>query len=55
MIVGRAVAPDFWTALGGLSGGALYKAVNTADSMIGNSSERYVAFDASGRFFVFAD
>jgi adenosylcobinamide-phosphate synthase len=38
------VAPIFWTALGGLAGGALYKAVNTADSMIGHRSERHAAF-----------
>ena len=38
------VAPVFWTALGGLTGGALYKAVNTADSMIGHKDERYAAF-----------
>src|SRR5271165_2759943 len=38
------VAPILWTALGGLTGGALYKAVNTADSMIGHKSDRYVAF-----------
>jgi adenosylcobinamide-phosphate synthase len=38
------VAPVFWTALGGLAGGALYKAVNTADSMIGHKNERYAAF-----------
>ena len=30
------VAPILWTALGGLTGGALYKAINTADSMIGH-------------------
>ena len=30
------VAPILWTALGGLVGGALYKAINTADSMIGH-------------------
>ena len=35
------VAPLFWIALGGLAGGALYKAVNTADSMIGHKDERY--------------
>ena len=29
------VAPILWTALGGLVGGALYKAINTADSMVG--------------------
>jgi adenosylcobinamide-phosphate synthase len=38
------VAPIFWTALGGLVGGALYKAVNTADSMIGHKDDRYGAF-----------
>ncbi|MCW6508217.1 adenosylcobinamide-phosphate synthase CbiB [Lichenifustis flavocetrariae] len=38
------VAPAFWLAVGGLPGGALYKAINTADSMIGHRSERYAAF-----------
>ena len=38
------VAPVCWTALGGLAGGALYKAVNTADSMIGHKDERFAAF-----------
>jgi adenosylcobinamide-phosphate synthase len=38
------VAPILWTALGGLTGGALYKAINTADSMIGHGDERYKAF-----------
>ena len=38
------VAPILWTALGGLVGGALYKAINTADSMIGHRDERYSAF-----------
>jgi adenosylcobinamide-phosphate synthase len=38
------VAPIFWTALAGLTGGALYKTVNTADSMIGHKDERYAAF-----------
>jgi adenosylcobinamide-phosphate synthase len=38
------VAPLFWIALGGLTGGALYKAVNTADSMIGHKTERFLAF-----------
>jgi adenosylcobinamide-phosphate synthase len=38
------VAPILWTALGGLVGGALYKAINTADSMIGHKDERYKAF-----------
>jgi adenosylcobinamide-phosphate synthase len=38
------VAPILWTAVGGLAGGALYKAINTADSMIGHRDERYKAF-----------
>ncbi len=38
------VAPIFWTALGGLAGGALYKAINTADSMIGHKDRRHGAF-----------
>jgi adenosylcobinamide-phosphate synthase len=38
------VAPLFWIVVGGLAGGALYKAVNTADSMIGHRNERYFAF-----------
>ncbi len=38
------VAPAFWIALGGLPGGALYKAVNTADSMIGHRTPRHEAF-----------
>lgn len=38
------VAPALWTALAGLPGGALYKAVNTADSMVGHRSERYRAY-----------
>jgi adenosylcobinamide-phosphate synthase len=38
------VAPILWTALGGLAGGAVYKAINTADSMIGHKDERYAAF-----------
>lgn len=38
------VAPAFWLGVGGLAGAALYKAVNTADSMIGHRSERYLAF-----------
>ncbi len=38
------VAPVLWTALGGLTGGALYKAVNTADSMIGHKNDLYAAF-----------
>jgi adenosylcobinamide-phosphate synthase len=38
------VAPAFWAALGGLPAMALYKAINTADSMIGHRSARYRAF-----------
>jgi adenosylcobinamide-phosphate synthase len=38
------VAPAFWIAIGGLPVGALYKAVNTADSMIGHRTPRYAAF-----------
>jgi adenosylcobinamide-phosphate synthase len=38
------VAPAFWFALGGLPGVALYKAINTADSMVGHRSERYLHF-----------
>lgn len=38
------VAPAFWLGLGGLPGAALYKAVNTADSMIGHRSPRHLAF-----------
>jgi adenosylcobinamide-phosphate synthase len=38
------VAPVFWLIVAGLLGGAAYKAINTADSMIGHRSERYAAF-----------
>ena len=38
------VAPAFWYALLGLPGILVYKALNTADSMIGNRSERHEAF-----------
>jgi adenosylcobinamide-phosphate synthase len=38
------VAPAFWCALAGLPGIAFYKAVNTADSMIGHRNERYGAY-----------
>lgn len=38
------VAPAFWLALGGPPGGAIYKAVNTADSMIGHLTARHRAF-----------
>ena len=38
------VAPWFWLVLLGLPGIALYKAINTADSMIGHKNERYIDF-----------
>jgi adenosylcobinamide-phosphate synthase len=38
------VAPVFWLALGGLAAGAAYKAVNTADSMVGHRTDRFAAF-----------
>lgn len=38
------VAPVFWFALLGLPGPVLYKAINTADSMIGHRSARHEAF-----------
>jgi len=38
------VAPAFWFLVAGLPGIAVYKAVNTADSMIGHRSERYRDF-----------
>ena len=45
------VAPAFWYALLGLPGIVVYKAINTADSMIGHKSERYLSFGwASARF-----
>ena len=45
------VAPIFWTAMFSLTGGVLYKATNTADSMIGHKSEKYHAFGwAAARF-----
>ncbi|MBB2961322.1 adenosylcobinamide-phosphate synthase CbiB [Methylobacterium sp. R2-1] len=45
------VAPAFWIGAGGLTGGALYKAINTADSMVGHRTPRYEAYGwASARF-----
>lgn len=38
------VAPAFWLAVAGLAGGAAYKAINTADSMIGHRTPRHRAF-----------
>ncbi len=45
------VAPVLWYAFLGLPGIAIYKAVNTADSMIGHKSEKHLHFGwASARF-----
>ncbi|WP_332719611.1 adenosylcobinamide-phosphate synthase CbiB [Pelagibacterium mangrovi] len=38
------IAPLFYLALFGLPGAAVYKAINTADSMIGHRTERHEAF-----------
>jgi adenosylcobinamide-phosphate synthase len=38
------VAPAFWMMIAGLPGAAIYKAVNTADSMIGHRTPRHAAF-----------
>ena len=38
------VAPALWLATGGLAGGVIYKAINTADSMIGHRTRRHEAF-----------
>jgi len=38
------VAPAVWLGLGGLPGIAAYKAINTADSMIGHRTPRHLAF-----------
>ncbi|XUY26682.1 adenosylcobinamide-phosphate synthase CbiB [Agrobacterium sp. rho-8.1] len=38
------VAPSLWLGFLGLAGGAGYKAINTADSMIGHRSPRHEAF-----------
>ena len=38
------VAPVFWLALLGLPGLIAYKAINTADSMIGHRTERFASF-----------
>jgi adenosylcobinamide-phosphate synthase len=38
------VAPLFWLVVAGLPGILVYKAINTADSMIGHKSDRYRAF-----------
>src|ERR1700722_13940386 len=38
------VAPVLWMAIAGLPGATLYKAINTADSMIGHRTPRHEAF-----------
>ena len=38
------VAPLFWMVVAGLPGALAYKAINTADSMIGHKSDRHLAF-----------
>ncbi len=38
------VAPALWLAIAGLPGIVLYKAINTADSMIGHRTKRHEAF-----------
>ncbi|NOD36369.1 MULTISPECIES: adenosylcobinamide-phosphate synthase CbiB [unclassified Ruegeria] len=45
------IAPAFWFLVAGLPGLLIYKAVNTADSMIGYRNEKYSEFGwASARF-----
>lgn len=45
------IAPAFWYLVGGLPGLLVYKAVNTADSMIGHLTERHREFGwAAARF-----
>ncbi len=45
------VAPTFWMAIAGLPGAVIYKAINTADSMIGHRTARHAAFGwAAARF-----
>jgi adenosylcobinamide-phosphate synthase len=38
------VAPALWMAIAGLPGAAIYKAINTADSMIGHRTPRHATF-----------
>ena len=38
------VAPALWLVLGGLPGAICYKAINTADSMIGHRTQKHEAF-----------
>ncbi len=45
------IAPAFWLVIGGLPGAAVYKTINTCDSMVGYKNERYADFGrASARF-----
>ena len=45
------IAPAFWFLIGGLPAMLVYKFVNTADSMIGYKTEKYLEFGwASARF-----
>ncbi|GAB4068190.1 cobalamin biosynthesis protein CobD [Ancylobacter sonchi] len=45
------VAPALWMAIGGLPGICMYKAANTADSMIGHRTPRFLDFGrAAARF-----
>jgi adenosylcobinamide-phosphate synthase len=45
------VAPAFWFVAGGLPGAVAYKAVNTADSMIGHRTPKHLEFGwAAARF-----
>ncbi len=41
------VAPAVWLAVLGVPGGAAYKAINTADSMVGHRTPRHQAFGAA--------
>ncbi len=41
------VAPAFWLAVAGLPGGAAYKAINTADSMLGHRTPCHEIFGAA--------
>ncbi len=41
------VAPLFWGLIAGLPGIAIYKAVNTADSLIGHRNDRHLWFGKS--------
>jgi adenosylcobinamide-phosphate synthase len=38
------VAPAFWLTVGGLTGGMLCKVINTADSMVGHRTARFINF-----------